>query len=131
MNEIMQKSILEIKSDLLKEIFNLIPEEEKTKEGTENGFEIQFEVGKDGYKISYKILEEKTLESRFYIPKNKKMEEIEKLDILFIYKQALMDELKKDGMDYAVAKQILEEGRRRVKERAELNLYKLDAETEV
>lgn len=46
-------------------------------------------------------------------------------------KQALMDELKKDGMDYAVAKQILEEGRRRVKERAELNLYKLDAETEV
>ena len=53
------------------------------------------------------------------------------MDILFFYKQALIDELKKSGKDDIVAKRILEEVRARIKERAELILYKLDAETEV
>lgn len=130
MEKIMDESILEVKAEILMEIYNLIPEEEKQKEVNKNGFEIKFEMFEENYKISYLPKEDK-IEARLFTPKGKKMEELEKLDTLFIYKQALIDELNRKGKKGIVAHQILRDCRHRVKEKSLLNLLKLDAETEV
>jgi len=130
MEKIMDESLLEVKAEILMEIYNLIPEEEKQKEVNKNGFEIKFEMFKEKYKISY-LQKENKIEARLFIPKGKKIEELEKLDTLFIYKQALIDELNRKGKKEIVAHQILRDCRHRVKEKSMLNLLKLDAETEI
>ena len=127
MHKIMEQSINEIKMELIKEIFLLLPEEQKA--GKEN-FQVEFKAGEHAFKLVYKNLNTEP-GAEFHIQKGVKLEDVETVDILFFYKQALIDELKKSGKDDIVAKRILEEVRARIKERAELILYKLDAETEV
>lgn len=128
MHKIMDQSINEIKVEVIREIFQLIPEEQKA--GKDN-FQVEFKAGEHAFKIVYKNLNTNEQGAEFHVQKGVKLEDIETVDILFFYKQALIDELKKSGKDDIVAKRILEEGRARIKERAELILYKLDAETEV
>lgn len=132
MEKILNQTLAEIKRELLEEIFLILPEEEKNKKGNEKGFQVEFKTG-DGqqFKIAYLKDSENKVSADFYIQKGLKLEEIEKIDTLYLYKNALMDELKSCGKDEIVSKTLLDDCRRRVKERAELNLYKLDEETEV
>ena len=129
MHKIMEQSINEIKMELIKEIFLLLPEEQKA--GKEN-FQVEFKMGEgQQFKIAYLKDSENKVSAEFYIQKGLKFEEIEKVDTLFLYKNILMDELKKSCKAEIITKTLLDDCRRRVKERVELNLYKLNAETEV
>ena len=117
---------------LLDEIFLLLPEEEKNKEGNEKGFQVEFKLGEgQQFKIAYLKDSENKISAEFYIQRGLKLEEIEKVDALYLYKNALMYELRKFGKVEIVSKTLLDDCRKRIKERAELNLYKLNEETEV
>ena len=132
MHKILDQSILEIKRELLEEIFLLLPEEEKNENGNEKGFQVEFYMGEgQQFKIAYLKDSENKISAEFYMQKGLNLEEIEKVDTLNLYKNALMDELKRSDKIDIVSKTIMDDCRKRVKERAELNLYKLDAETEV
>ncbi len=132
MHKILDQSILEIKRELLEEIFLLLPEEEKNENGNEKGFQVEFCMGEgQQFKIAYLKDSENKISAEFYMQKGLNLEEIEKVDTLNLYKNALMDELKRSNKTDIVSKTIMDDCRKRVKERAELNLYKLDAETEV
>lgn len=129
MKKILDESILEIKKEILGEIFLLLPEEEKNKKGNEKGFQVEFTNGKDKFKIAFIKETSEKVNAEFYIEKGLKLKEIEKLDILTLYKNGLMDELKSSGKKQIVNKSILDDLRKRVTERTELNMYKIDAET--
>ena len=132
MQQIIDQSVAEIKKELLEEIFLLLPEEEKNKEGNEKGFQVEFKLGEgQQFKIAYLKDSENKISAEFYIQKGLKLEEIEKVDALYLYKNALMYELRKFGKVEIVSKTLLDDCRKRIKERAELNLYKLNEETEV
>ena len=132
MHKILDQSILEINRELLEEIFLLLPEEEKNENGNEKGFQVEFHMGEgQQFKIAYLKDSENKISAEFYMQKGLNLEEIEKVDTLNLYKNALMDELKRSNKTDIVSKTIMDDCRKRVKERAELNLYKLDAETEV
>ena len=132
MHKILDQSILEIKRELLEEIFLLLPEEEKNENVNEKGFQVEFHMGEgQQFKIAYLKDSENKISAEFYMQKGLNLEEIEKVDTLNLYKNALMDELKRSDKIDIVSKTIMDDCRKRVKERAELNLYKLDEETEV
>ena len=129
MQKILDQSILEIKKEILGEIFLLLPEEERNKEGNEKGFQVEFTNGKDKFKIAFIKENAEKVNAEFYIEKGVKLKEIEKLDILILYKTGLMEELRRSGKKEIVSKSILNDLRNRVTERTELNMYKIDAET--